>query len=300
MGIGGSSVGGGADGLQMNAVHGDMPPVNLDDLRALLDVARSGSVSKAALALGVTQPAVTRRLQRVEAALGVVRLDRRARPLALTEAGHRVVARLPRLFAALEELRGAGRPARMDGERCRLGLVTSVADRVIDGVVTRLARTFPQVMLRVVVAWTADLLTSFRDVELDGAVGYVPDGFVAPPGAEIRTLGHRRTPEAWVVNASGCCFREKLGDVCRAAGRPLRIGLEVDGVDRQLELVAQGAGIGFVPAPLLRSSPVRSRLRRVRIPGSGASVHLGLVYRRRVDGVPEQIHRYLRRWLRAA
>ena len=56
--------------LQMNNVHGNYDPMELDDIRAFVTVADSGSVSRAATELFLTQPAVTRRLQRLETSLG--------------------------------------------------------------------------------------------------------------------------------------------------------------------------------------------------------------------------------------
>ena len=53
-------------------------------MRAFVTVANVGSVSLAARDLNVTQSAVTRRLQRLEASLGITLLDRRTRPVALT------------------------------------------------------------------------------------------------------------------------------------------------------------------------------------------------------------------------
>ena len=296
-----------------------MPAVNLDDLRALLDVARSGSVSKTAAALRLTQPAVTRRIQRLEASLGVALLDRRARPIALTAAGRDLVGRLPKLFAALDDLRVARPPSDEGVAHFRLGLVTSLADRIAEDVVGRLRRVFPRLALSVAVGWTPELLRRFREAELDAVVVYLPDDFVAPSYAAVRFIGRvplvavgvrprraraaARHPEskAWILNASGCYFREVLARVLRASGAPLRVALEVDGIDRQLRLVAQGAGLGFVPAPLLPDSPLRARLQLLPLPADDVSISVGIVYRQpqpSLRAVPEQIQRHLQRWLK--
>lgn len=56
-------------------------------LRLFLDVASSRSISRAAVAHGITQSAVSQRISQLEAKLGVALLDRSVRPLALTAAG---------------------------------------------------------------------------------------------------------------------------------------------------------------------------------------------------------------------
>jgi DNA-binding transcriptional LysR family regulator len=80
--------------------------VEFDDIRAFVAVAEARSVSRAARELYLTQPAVTRRVQRLERALGVALCDRRRRPFALTEAGP-VLERCRRVLHAVRDIRSA-------------------------------------------------------------------------------------------------------------------------------------------------------------------------------------------------
>src|SRR5260370_32381135 len=87
--------------------------MEFDDIRAFVAVAESRSVSRAARELHLTQPAVTRRVQRLETSLGVALCDRRRRPFVLTEAGQAVLQRRPRLLPAGRDVRsptGGGDP----------------------------------------------------------------------------------------------------------------------------------------------------------------------------------------------
>lgn len=65
-----------------------------DDFRLLLSVVQLGSFSRAAAALGIQQPTVSRRIERLEETLGVRLMDRTSRGAALTPEGQRVVAEL--------------------------------------------------------------------------------------------------------------------------------------------------------------------------------------------------------------
>ena len=67
------------------AVHGDLPPLEL--LRSFEAAARRLSFTLAAAELHLTQSAVSRQIQQLEASLGVLLFERRHRALALTEAG---------------------------------------------------------------------------------------------------------------------------------------------------------------------------------------------------------------------
>ena len=71
---------------------------DLDLFQTFLTVAEHRSISRAALALGLTQPAVTKKIKRLETSLQVSLIDRNARPLQLTEAGLILRDRAPGLL----------------------------------------------------------------------------------------------------------------------------------------------------------------------------------------------------------
>lgn len=81
--------------------------VSTDDLRYLLAVARSGRLVSAATLLGVDHTTVRRRIDRLEAALGVRLLDRGADGWELTVIGREVAARAAGLERVVEQVVGA-------------------------------------------------------------------------------------------------------------------------------------------------------------------------------------------------
>lgn len=90
----------------------DMRDVDAPFLRTFLAVAEHGTYAAAAEALGVTQPAVSYRVARLEREVGAALLERAGRRMILTPAGRELRAFCVRYFAELEELtaRLAGRP----------------------------------------------------------------------------------------------------------------------------------------------------------------------------------------------
>src|SRR5438034_8650292 len=68
-----------------------MQRANLDDLRALVAVARERSFTRAAAKLGVSQSALSQTIRQLEARLGVRLLTRTTRSVAPTEAGERLL-----------------------------------------------------------------------------------------------------------------------------------------------------------------------------------------------------------------
>ena len=81
-------------------------------LRAFVRTARSGSLSRAARDLGLSQPSISRILAQLEAEVGARLLVRTTRAVTLTEAGADYLARVEPLLTALEEadhvVRGTG------------------------------------------------------------------------------------------------------------------------------------------------------------------------------------------------
>lgn len=77
----------------------------LPDIKVFIAFAETGSINRAALRLGLTQPATTRRIQNFEALMaGTSLLDRRVKPAILTPAGRRVLAHCQRVLKAVAEL----------------------------------------------------------------------------------------------------------------------------------------------------------------------------------------------------
>jgi DNA-binding transcriptional LysR family regulator len=81
-------------------------------LQTFVRIVEAGSFSAAAERLGTTQPTVSRRLQALEASLGLLLLQRSTHTMKLTEDGERCLERARELLASIEsfeaDLRGAG------------------------------------------------------------------------------------------------------------------------------------------------------------------------------------------------
>src|SRR6267154_4345776 len=100
----------------------------LEDLRALVEFARAGSVAGAAGRLYRTPSAITRQLQRLEAALGAELLDRSVKPPRLNSLGSRVLEQARDVLQRTESLKSiASRDAEPHG-LLRIGLAHALAE----------------------------------------------------------------------------------------------------------------------------------------------------------------------------
>ncbi len=272
--------------LPMNTRHDYYVAVEFDDIRAFVAVAEARSVSRAARELYLTQPAVTRRVQRLERALGVELCDRRRRPFALTAAGHAVLERCHRVLHAVGDIRSVSDRDALDAREVRIGVAHALTEVTLTDPVDHVRRAFPRVSLCLATGWSRDLIERVRARALDGAIVLLPDSERPPAGLGATRLGQERLvvvaprrgaaraldPASlgdvrWILNPEGCAARALLQRALGAANLPLRVAVETYTYELQLALVARERGLGLVPARILARSPLRARLRVRRIAG---------------------------------
>ncbi|GGM62295.1 LysR family transcriptional regulator [Dactylosporangium sucinum] len=120
--------------------------LELRHLRSLCAIADAGSVTKAATVLGVSQPALTAQLQRVERELGGPVFVRDRHGVTPTALGQFVLTRAQAILLAMDELRrNTGRHAALGRQTIRLG---GVAGPITVGLADRVSDRFPDAEVR--------------------------------------------------------------------------------------------------------------------------------------------------------
>ena len=127
-------------------------------MRAFVTVAETHSVSQAARQMFLTQPAVTRRLQRLEHALGRPLVDRRKRPFALTPAGHEVLERCRRILHSVREVQSAMRRDGAPAGELRIGVAHALTELTLTEPLDLVRKQFSKVDLRLTTGWSRPLL----------------------------------------------------------------------------------------------------------------------------------------------
>src|ERR1700752_4764174 len=238
----------------------------LEDLRALVEFAHAGSIAGAADRLFRTPSAITRQVQRLEAALGAEMLDRSLKPPRLNSLGARVLEQARDLLQRTETLKSLTASNAEPHGLLRIGLSHPLAERTLIDPILVLTEKYPKVRLRLLSELTVELYRRLLAGELDVAVVLLPEGKAAPPplltniiatdrmeivqGAagkvdgDWKSLG--RAP--WVLNPPGCFLRASLIDRMERAGFTPMIAAEVHNMHLQLAFVQSGYGVGLLPA----------------------------------------------------
>jgi DNA-binding transcriptional LysR family regulator len=221
-------------------------------LEAFVEVVRRGSVTGAARALYVTQPALTARLNALERDVGAPLLVRRRGGVRLTEAGR---AFLPYAERALQAV-GEGRVVLTELRRGAAGHVAICASPIVS------TYALPTLVKRDEVA--LGLLRAFNDPDVEQFTLYEDELVLIvhaahPCGsvARLADLGNER----FVLFDRGSSYHELTNAMFLEAGIVPRSVMELDNVDSAKKMVELGLGIAFLPhvavADEMRSGSLR-------------------------------------------
>jgi len=226
-----------------------------DDLPALVEFARAGSIVGAADRLCRTPSAITRQLQRLEDSLGAELLDRSVKPPRVNALGARVLEQARDLLQRVEALKSLTSSDTEPHGVLRIGLAHPLAVGPLTEPTRALTEKFPQLRLRLLSDGTSTLFSRLLAGDLDVAVVALPVGKSAPPplltnivatdrveivqgaagkvDASWRSLGEA----SWVLNPLGCFLRASLTDHLERAGFTPTIAAEIHNVHLQLAYV---------------------------------------------------------------
>ncbi len=173
----------------MRSLDEPAAPMTLQQLRAFLAVAESGSFRQAARGLGVSQAGLTGSLQALEAALGVRLLERSTRGAQLTAAGRQLLPRARLIAQETGRIRDEALQSRgsTEGGTLQVGLGPTPTAVLLQRVVPDFHARFPGVRLKLLSGFYEHLQPALQQGVIELAVTALPDEGVGP-GLEARRL----------------------------------------------------------------------------------------------------------------
>ena len=147
--------------------------MNIAELTTFIAVCHNGSFTRAAALRHLTQPGVSRHIQRLERELGVTLFERRRRELTLTEAGHKLLPyaeeTINRHERFIQSLRPAG--AEISGE-IRIAASTTPGEFLLPRLLTQFTYQHRGVRPQVFIGDSAEVVAEVQDLQWDlGFVG---------------------------------------------------------------------------------------------------------------------------------
>ena len=161
--------------------------MTLVQLRHLISLAHTGSFSKSAVALFLTQPALSRSVRALEVELGQPLFDRIGRHSEVTPFGREVVERARQVVHAADDLRESGQQlARGMAGSLRIGLGSGPGAMLMTPLLLHMATHHPQLHLEVSRGRTELLERSLRERAIDALV---VDARSLTPAPDLRATG---------------------------------------------------------------------------------------------------------------
>ncbi|WP_395446435.1 LysR substrate-binding domain-containing protein (plasmid) [Aminobacter sp. UC22_36] len=234
-------------------------------LRAFHYVAICGGFSRAAETLFLTQPAISDQVRKLEEEYDVLLFNRHKKQVTPTVAGQQLLEITRRMFdteqQALELL--------SESRALRSGTLRIVADAAhhLLHILGQFRQKYPGIQVSVRAGNTETVISSLYSYEADiGVLGEIPTGrdfevvklnstpivaFVSTdhPLASAKSLSlHELSLLPLVMRERGSKTRAKLEDLAAKEGFEFKPAIEAEGREAVREIVASGAGVGFVSA----------------------------------------------------
>lgn len=251
--------------------------MDLRQLETFVAVVDKGSISRAAIALHLAQPSVSRQIALLEADLGLRLLERTGRGVAPTAAGQALLAHARTMLGSAQEARQQLRDMASEPTgRIVVGLPHRVAARLCVPLVAHFRARMPRATVSVVEGLSLSLREGLIQGRIDLALLFDPAPtplimtepllrerliLVGPAGARLRPQVALAELSHWpmILPAAPNPIRSLVDAVLLPRKIPLQVVAEVGAVHSALALVEQGAGFSILPeSALLMADPART------------------------------------------
>lgn len=263
----------------------EAPDWDLRALRIFSLVARSGSITKVAIDLGVSQPAISRYLSMLEKQCGGYLFTRNGRGVGLTELGKQVQPMVEQVLASASDLNDviAAAHGRVSGT-VRIGTLPSLSNALIVPLLLRLQREYPAIHVQIVESAAGQIESWLQRREIDIGLPYrshdalgsdedvllrLPSYLIGPPGDRITAA--RQVPFAkldglpLVLSRKPSSVRMMLDEMGRRNGVDIRVTVEADSGFIQKQMVVKRSGYTLLPWHFVAAEVERGELQAAEI-----------------------------------
>jgi len=265
--------------------------------RSLVAVAQHGAITEAAHALGLTQPALSRRIQQLEFLFGAPLLQRSRKGVVLTEMG-RLVEQESRVlierYARLKERVAAHQ--RLEAGVVRLGGGATAIEFVVPPAIARFQAAYPAIRFRVKEAGSREVEVDVLDEHLELGIVTLPtqssdlrvrpmrDDRIVLVAAKPHALAGRRQVAAqslsdqdYIGFEGGSAIRQIIDGTLRDLGVEMNVVMELRSIPAMLRMVETTGSLAFVSELAV---PRGGAVRVVPVRGLKAVRQLALIEKR--------------------
>jgi len=257
--------------------------LNLNQLRIFYFAAKYGSFSAAAEALFVTQPAVTKQIQQLQAAHGVKLLNRFGKKMVLTDAGEALYSFADKIFQiesqAEENLRDFQQ--RKSG-RLRIHASESFGAYYLPFVINPFRKKYPRIHIAVNIFTNQQIVEN--TIKLENDLGFISSPLehkklvvseiledrlilIVPPShpfARKKVLDPRKLEgQPIIMHEKGSASRNIVDEFIRKNNLFVSITLELSNNEAIKRAVEQGLGLSLISENVVREEIERKKLKPI-------------------------------------
>jgi len=279
-----------------------VPSVDLHTLELCRIVAKAGSVSKGAEQVGMSQSALSRKIQALEAELDVALFKRTTRTFQLTSIGEQFLAETQHLQALLHNQVARLQEQHLSQQQTlRMGISEGIPSAHIPGL---FSQKHYQETLKFIISQDEDsvIQASVLRGEIDLAL-VVSHGAPLQKGLQVLNeitdemcliapaklegeLDLTAIEDHWILPNQGSATREAIDRWFGSQGYSPRVSMEIENVEVVLQLVALGHGISLVPSRALASFPRKHLIQKRKL---DKTLNRSLVLVTRSDEAPSPL-----------
>ncbi|QWD96190.1 LysR family transcriptional regulator [Polynucleobacter sp. MG-6-Vaara-E2] len=241
--------------------------VDFVTLKLFCAIAQSGSITKGAHECNLALSAASRRISELEEIVGLMLLDRSAKGVTLTQAGHAVMQHALRLFQGFEQFSNElGEYAKGIKGHVRLWANMSSLTEFLPAALASFLKQHPEIQVEVEEQMSGDIVQALLDGIAD--IGVLADG-TPTAGLDTQVIGHDElvivcSKAHPIKNKKSISFEESLdydfvglnrgsslleltSRQAERLSKQMRLRIQVRSYDAMCQMIAVNLGVGVLP-----------------------------------------------------
>ncbi len=240
-------------------------PLDSRQLRAFVILARTGSFTRAAKELFLSQSAVSHAMKALEGEVGCRLLDRVGKKVALTQAGEQLLHHAEKILTEMQSARNSLEHLGKWGQaRLRIGASSTACRYILPTVLREFKRDYPQCLIAIGAGDAADAIESLQNNHIDLAIVLEPKNpdafdihplfedelaFVLSPSHHWAAEGVKRDEipkQNYILYQKNSYTQRLIEDYFRQEKMVLNTVMELGSMEAIKELVNLGLGVSII------------------------------------------------------
>lgn len=277
--------------------------MTLNQLEYALALQRFGSFNKASEKLGITQPALSTQIKKLEVEINIQLFNRKANPIEVTVDGAKFLERSQQILTDARRLINFSQElGQQYNDVLRLGVIPTLAPFLVPLFSDELQRDYPDFQLDIHEVTTENVIAGVREGRLDvGLIStpvHIPGIISEPlfyekfylytayqPGSQTHfDLRDIRYDELWLLN-EGNCFRDQINDFCDLSKirEHKQFIYRSNSIDALIRIVDTKGGMTILPELSMLSLDEEQEERVIPISGRPKAREISLIMTKHYD-----------------